>query len=122
MADDQTEFRSIARARDFLACAADGFTTTIMSQPPDASIQVNFWNVDGAPAAENPQLSHDNKDRYLINNGTILRAAVRVRPDVALQLAMAILQALTDLPEDIRSRYALPKEIHQVVEEDSNVR
>ena len=120
MADQQTEFRSITKAGDFFACAADGFTTTIMSQPPDASIQVNFWNVDGTPETENPNLPYGNRERYTINSGTVLRAAIRVRPDVALQLAMNILQALTGLPEEIRTRYGLPREVHQIGE-DANV-
>jgi len=121
MADEQTALRSIARARDFLACAADGFTTTILKQTPDASIQVNFWNVDGAPDAENPDLPYDNRDRYSVNSGTVLRAAVRVRPDVAHQLAMSLLQALITLPEDIRLRYGLPREVRQVVGENAHV-
>jgi hypothetical protein len=120
MADEQTEFRPITKAVDFFAGAADGFTTTIMLRPPDASIQVNFWNVDGTPEAENPNLPYDNKDRYTINSGTVLRAAIRVRPDVALQLAMNILQALTGLPEEIRARYGLPSEVHQTWS-DANV-
>lgn len=53
MADNPTALRSITKAGDFLTCAADGFTTTIMSQPPDVDIQLNFWNVDGTPEAEN---------------------------------------------------------------------
>lgn len=114
MADNPTALRSITKAGDFLTCAADGFTTTIMSQPPDVDIQLNFWNVDGTPEAENPDLPYGNRDRYAINRGTVLRAAVRLRPDVALQLATNILEALTGLPEEIRTRYELPRAVQHV--------
>lgn len=121
MADNQTALRPITKAHDFFACAADGFTTTIMSQPPDASIQINFWNVDGTPDSENPNLPYSDKNRYTVDSGTILRAAIRLRPDVALQLSMAVLEALTGMPEDVRVRYGLPSEVHQVTGKNGNV-
>jgi hypothetical protein len=79
-----------------------------------ASVQVNFWNVDGTPEAENPNLPYGNRDRYVVNSGTVLRAAIRLRPDVALQLATNILEVLTGLPEELRLRYGLPREVHHV--------
>jgi len=117
MADNQGGLRSIAKAGDFLTCAADGFTTTIMSQPPDVNIQVNFWNIDGTPEAENPDLPYGNRDRYAINSGTVLRAAIRLRPDIALQLATNILEGLTGLPEEIRTRYGLPRAVQHIGED-----
>lgn len=101
MADGQSDLRSITKAPDFLACVPDGFTTTILNRPPDAAIQINFWNVDGTPESENPALPHEALGRYRISEATILRAAIRLRPDVGLQLAVNILRALTGLPDEI---------------------
>jgi hypothetical protein len=61
------------------------------------------------PEAANPNLPYGNRDRYAINSGTVLRAAIRRRPDAALQLAANILEVLTEAAFVLaRSEFGLP--------------
>jgi hypothetical protein len=74
----------------------------------DAAIQLSFWIVDGTPDFEDPSKSYDDVSRYEVLTKHVIQTAVKLRPDVALQMAINILQNLANLPDDVRARYRLP--------------
>jgi hypothetical protein len=77
----------------------------------DATMQLSFWIVDGTPDFEDNSKPYENSDHYTIFTKHLLQTAVKLRPNVALQMAMNILQNLANLPESIRTAYQLPKGI-----------
>ncbi|MDE2167467.1 MAG: hypothetical protein KGJ66_14155 [Alphaproteobacteria bacterium] len=90
----------------------EGFVTSIMAQPADATLQITYWIVDGTPDVEDNSLPYGNVEHYKFKGVKhALQTAIQLRPNVAYQMAMNILENLTKLPEAVRAKYQLPSGI-----------
>lgn len=107
----------VRRGNAFSVFPCDGFATTIISGGDDAAIQLSFWIVDGTPDFEDMTMAYGDTRRYEILTKTVMQTAVKLRPDIALQMAMNILQNLANLPEVVRTRYQLPRGVEIKKEE-----
>jgi len=115
MAADNVVYQPFIIRTDYKVHPADGFVTTIIQSGSEATIQVSYWIVDGTPDAEAMQLPPEDPRHYQYRGTkTALQTAVKLRPDIALSLAMNLLGVLTSLPEAVRATYKLPGEMPKV--------
>jgi hypothetical protein len=99
----------IRRSTGFGVFPCDGFATTVISSGDDAALQLSFWIVDGTPDFEDNTKAYQDTDRYEILTKHLMQTAVKLKPDVALQMAINILESLSNLPENVRQKYQLPR-------------
>jgi len=100
-------YQPMGRAPGYKVEAVDGFVMAIIQKPGEAALQLSFWTVDGSPDSENNSVPYEDPGHYSITVKHTLQAAVKIKPDVAQQLAFAMLQALVNMPPDVRERYGL---------------
>jgi hypothetical protein len=120
MVDESESYQPLIKSWNFAVYPCDGFVTSVIQRPGDATLQVSYWIVDASPDAENNQLPYEDPKHYhnVFNVKHSLQTAVKLRPDVALQMALNVLEILSKLPEDVRIKYALPKGVTQVTGQD----
>src|SRR5437870_60154 len=111
MVDQTDSYQPLLNSRDFAVYPCDGFVTSVIRRPGDATLRLSYWIVDASPDAENDQLPYEDPQHYhyAFNVKHALQTAVKLRPDVALQMALNVLETLSKLPEDVRTNYSLPK-------------
>jgi hypothetical protein len=98
MADDAEAYQPLSIAPGFSVQTPDGWVSTI---------------IDSTPLEENIHLPYQDPKHYRTVTRHALVSAVRLKPDVVLQMAIGLLDSLTKLPEDVRLKYGLPKEIRK---------
>ena len=116
MATSEEPYQPLGKARDFSVYPCDGFVTSVIQAPADATLQVSFWIVDGSPDAENNNLPYEDPQHYQYSNNVkhTLQTAVKLKPDAALQMALNVLEALSKLNDDMRKKYSLPQSVGPV--------
>jgi hypothetical protein len=114
MDGDAETYQPLSIAPGFSVQTPDGWVSTIIQRPGDALIQISYWIVDSTPLEENIHLPYDHPEHYRTVTRHTLVSSVRLKPDVVLQMAIGLLDSLTKLPDDVRTKYGLPKEVVQV--------
>ena len=114
MASSEGPYQPLGKARDFAVFPCDGFVTSVIQTPADATLQVSFWIVDGSPDGEDNSLQYENPQHYQYTYGVkhTLQTAVKLKPDAALQMALNILETVSKLNDDIRKKYSLPQSVN----------
>jgi hypothetical protein len=100
----------------FRVCFADGTLLTTYADPVGTRIQLTFTRIDLTPEGESFELSDSTEGRlvqagpsdYRASARKVQEVAVLFRPDHAYELARAIMENLSQLPEAQRQRYNLP--------------
>lgn len=116
MPNNEERYQPLEKARDFAVYPCDGFVTSVLQTPADATLQLSFWIVDASPDAEDNRLPYEDPRHYHYTFPVkhALQTAVKLKPDVALQMALNILETLAKLDDDIRRKYSLPQGVIQV--------
>lgn len=114
MTSDAKTYQPLFKARGFGVHPCDGFVTSVIQRPGDATVQITYWIEDASPDAENIQIPYEHPEHYKVNSKHEMQTSVKLRPDVALQMALNILDTLSKLPDEVRKKYALPKSVAKI--------
>ena len=111
MAEGPGSYQPLLRRDGYAVCPCDGFTTTMIRTGEEATVQISYWIFDGSPDAENMGVPYEDPTHYQISAKHSLQTAVKLKPDVAHQMALNLLQTLDDLPEEVKARYGIPSKL-----------
>src|SRR4051794_30921324 len=94
---------------NFIAVTADGATLGMRGDDIGAVLQLNFTRVEGMPIAEKFRALQDGNSiqqigppEFEVPKRKVIECSVILRPDHALQVAMAILQNVSNMSPHLK--------------------
>jgi hypothetical protein len=110
--DEKAEYQPIQRIPGFMVHSTEGFASSIIQTETDATLQISFWMTDATPDSENISVPYEDKRHFAIKGKNVLQTSVKMKPDLAQQVAINILEAISSLNGEIKKKYGIISDIH----------
>jgi hypothetical protein len=112
MADEPTgapQQIAVEKSPDFAMHASDGSIIVVLTKPESATAQLIFWSEEPDVGALEAAASRVQTGQVIQGTNIIrrLQVGVRMTPDSAMQLAVAIIENIARLPDNIKAMYKL---------------
>ena len=111
MPDGTPAIRPIEKAASYSVYTCDGFTTSVSTTGDDASYQFSFWQDDASPISEDLTKPVTDIGHFTVTLKHTFQTAVKLNPNIAMQLGFNILDNLAKLPDNVKDRYGVPRNL-----------
>lgn len=113
MPDGTPAIRPIEKAASYAVYACDGFYTSFKTAGDDTTYQFSFWADDVTPMSEDLRTPITDIGHFTVTLTHVFQTAVKLNPNIAMQLALNILSNLARLPDGVKDRYSIPRDLPQ---------
>jgi hypothetical protein len=107
--DGTPRIRPVEKAGSYSVYSCDGFATSLTKRVDDATFQFSFWLDDITPDNEDLTKPITDVGHFDINLKRVFQTAIKLNPNIAMQLAVNILENLAELPDNIKDRHSIPR-------------